>query len=389
MNSKEIDNLDLHWYTRSVPHRETQARAEHIRILLRHSIYVLLGNIAASLTLAVGLWSTAQHDLMIAWILATIVLNVTRWVVGRRFPTGFINDAEMHRWERRFIFSVAISGILWGTAGSLFYIPDNPEYSLFLALLIIGMCAAAPASLSYHRTAYQVFLLPAITPITLHLISDSHLTVNAMGLVIPFYFTLLYLLSREIYQTAHESIVGRINSQYQAMFDHLTGIENRRAFEETLDREWYRAMRDMQMLSLVIADIDNFKLCNDTYGHAVGDQVLKAIAALLEQRIRRGNDLVARIGGEEFAIILPDTDLDGAVTLVESIRADIEKLASAHNHEIPRVTMSFGAASIMPDESLDMGLLFRSADAAVYRAKQKGKDRVETMDAYRADNKAK
>ena len=131
--------------------------------------------------------------------------------------------------------SVAISGVLWGAAGGLFYVADQPEQGLFLALLIVGMCAAATASLSYHRIAYPVFLLPAITPIMLHLISDEKLTANAVGFVIPFYFTLLYLLSQEIYRAAHESILGRINSQYQAMFDHLTGVANRRGFEEALE----------------------------------------------------------------------------------------------------------------------------------------------------------
>jgi diguanylate cyclase (GGDEF)-like protein len=310
-----------------------------------------------------------------------IVFNAARWIAGRRFPTGFISEAETRRWERRFVASVAISGVLWGAAGSLFYVPDQPEHGLFLALLIIGMCAAATASLSYHRFAYLVFLLPAITPITLHLMSDDKLTANVIGFVIPFYFTLLYLLSREIYHTAHELILGRINSQYQAMFDHLTGVANRRAFEEAIDREWYRAMRDKRVLSLVMADIDNFKLCNDTHGHAAGDRVLKAVAALLETRIRRGADLVARIGGEEFAIVMPDTDLNGAVALAESIRVGVRELGSTHKDAIPEVTMSVGISSLIPDSSLDTRLLFNSADAALYQAKRKGKDRVETMDA--------
>jgi len=381
LDDSEISGLDSLWNVRSESQREERARTEHLRVLLRHSIFVFLGNLVGSVTLAVGLWATARQKLLITWMLVMIVFNVARWLAGRRFPTGFIGEAETRRWEKRFVASVAISGVLWGAAGGLFYVPDQPEHGLFLALLIVGMCAAATASLSYHRIAYPVFLLPAITPIMLHLISDEKLTANAVGFVIPFYFTLLYLLSREIYRTAHESILGRINSQYQAMFDHLTGVANRRGFEQAMDREWYRAMRDKHVLSLVIADIDNFKLCNDTHGHEAGDRVLKSVAALLERHIRRGADLVARIGGEEFAIILPDTDLTGALALAESIRVDVRKLANSYHREIPEVTMSFGVSSLVPDSSLDAGLLFSRADAAVYKAKRKGKDRVETMDA--------
>jgi len=381
LDDSEISGLDSLWNVRSESQREERARTEHLRVLSRHSIFVFLGNLVGSVTLAVGLWATARQKLLITWMLVMIVFNVARWLAGRRFPTGFIGEAETRRWENRFVASVAISGVLWGAAGGLFYVPDQPEHGLFLALLIVGMCAAATASLSYHRIAYPVFLLPAIIPIMLHLISDEKLTANAVGFVIPFYFTLLYLLSREIYRTAHESILGRINSQYQAMFDHLTGVANRRGFEQAMDREWYRAMRDKHVLSLVIADIDNFKLCNDTHGHEAGDRVLKSVAALLERHIRRGADLVARIGGEEFAIILPDTDLTGALALAESIRVDVRKLANSYHREIPQVTMSFGVSSLVPDSSLDAGLLFSRADAAVYKAKRKGKDRVETLDA--------
>jgi len=381
VDDSETSGLDSLWNVRSESQREERARTEHLRVLSRHSIFVFLGNLVGSVTLAVGLWATARQKLLITWMLVMIVFNVARWLAGRRFPTGFIGEAETRRWENRFVASVAISGVLWGAAGGLFYVPDQPEHGLFLALLIVGMCAAATASLSYHRIAYPVFLLPAIIPIMLHLISDEKLTANAIGFVIPFYFTLLYLLSREIYRTAHESILGRINSQYQAMFDHLTGVANRRGFEQAMDREWYRAMRDKHVLSLVIADIDNFKLCNDTHGHEAGDRVLKSVAALLERHIRRGADLVARIGGEEFAIILPDTDLTGALALAESISVDVRKLANSYHREIPQVTMSFGVSSLVPDSSLDAGLLFSRADAAVYKAKRKGKDRVETLDA--------
>ena len=90
---------------------------------------------------------------------------------------------------------------------------------------------------------------------------------------------------------------------------------------------------------------------------------------------------MACIGGEEFAIILPDTDLTSALALAESISVDVRKLANSYHREIPQVTMSFGVSSLVPDSSLDAGLLFSRADAAVYKAKRKGKDRVETLDA--------
>ncbi len=338
-----------------------------------------MGNIAGGITLAVGLWATAPQDQLITWLVVMILFNFARWIAGRRFPKELITDVETRQWERRFLISVVFSGALWGSAGSLFYVQDPPEQGLFLALLIIGMSAAATASLSYHRIAYPAFILPAITPIALCLMSDEKVTAKAIGYVLPFYFTLLYLLSREVYKTTHESILARIDSQYQAMLDHLTGVANRRAFEEAMHREWFRAMRNERALSLIIADIDNFKHCNDRHGHAVGDQVLKAVSEVLESRIQRGADLVARIGGEEFSIVLPETDLDDAIALAESIRVDVDMLSSSYPNAIPKVTISLGVASLLPDNSTNEESLFELADSALYRAKTKGKNRVESM----------
>ncbi|MGB5729109.1 MAG: hypothetical protein WBM52_18050, partial [Thiogranum sp.] len=156
MNDSETSDLDSLWIVRSESQREVRARSEHLRVSLRHSIFVFLGNLAGSVTLIVGLWGTAQRSLLIIWMLVIIVFNVARQLVWRRFPTGFIGEAETHRWEMRFMASVAISGVLWGVAGGLFYVADQPEQGLFLGLLIVGMCAAATASLSYHRIAYPV-----------------------------------------------------------------------------------------------------------------------------------------------------------------------------------------------------------------------------------------
>lgn len=378
MTDSDSTTLSSLLHARSETQREIHARAEHLRILSRHSIFVFLGNLAGSLTLGIGLSGTAESRMLYTWVAVMILFNLARWVIGRRFPKTTVSEAETIRWEKGFVVSVAISGSLWGSAGIMFYLPDSPEHGLFLALVIIGMCAATTASLSFHRIAYPVFLIPAITPITLNLMSDSSLAANTIGYILPFYFVLMFLLSREIYQTAHQSILGRINSQHLAMFDYLTGVANRRTFEETLNREWYRAMRDKQTLSLIITDIDDFKRCNDRYGHAIGDQVLQAAAKFFERRTRRGTDLVARIGGEEFAIILPDTDLEGAAMLAENIRKGMRDLPDRYYTEIPQFTLSLGVSGLVPSESQDVSLLFRSADKAVYLAKEKGKNRVET-----------
>ncbi len=172
--------------------------------------------------------------------------------------------------------------------------------------------------------------------------------------------------------------------------DGLTGIANRRRFDETLQREWRRASRSGQPMSLLVADVDCFKQFNDGYGHQVGDECLKAVAYTLEKKLRRPVDLIARYGGEEFAAILPETGPDGALAVAESMRAGVEALAIPHRFSLaaPQVTVSVGVASLIPARGDEQGFpaLLRLADEALYTAKHRGRNRVENG-AGRLDGK--
>lgn len=163
-----------------------------------------------------------------------------------------------------------------------------------------------------------------------------------------------------------------------ASIDALTEIGNRRRFEDVIDREWRRAARQQHWLSLAMLDVDVFKLFNDKYGHAAGDECLRRVAGALETTVRRGEDFVARYGGEEFAIVLPGTDLDGAQQLGEILRAAVESLAIPHidNADRGRVTASVGVASLIPTPKGSPVRLVEAADRELYRAKELGRNRV-------------
>lgn len=376
VETKGTEDLDTAWPIQAGQTAEACARTEHLQLVVAYSIYVLLGNLAASGTLLIGAWERISHPWLLAWFATMLVFNVLRWVVGRRFPDGPLTDAELRRWEQRFIISVIFSGLLWGFAGGFFFMPGDSGHNFFLALLIIGMAAAAATSLSYHRTAYPAFFLPAVTPIAVFLMLEDGMAENATGWITPFYFLLMYLLSRHIYQAAHASILARIEHQHLAYYDHLTGLANRRAFEEILENEWLRGLRTPHPLSLIIADIDDFKHYNDIYGHAIGDEVLQAMSRMIEDRVRRGADLVARIGGEEFAVILPETDLAGAKALAEQIHQQCHALESVPERIARTPTLSVGVSACVPQQTDDVKNLFQRADKALYEAKKRGKDQV-------------
>lgn len=166
-----------------------------------------------------------------------------------------------------------------------------------------------------------------------------------------------------------------------AQTDGLTGIANRRTFDESLAREWASACRAGQPLSLLFLDADRFKRYNDRYGHQEGDQLLKMLASKVRDNARRPRDLAARYGGEEFVALLPDTSSKRALEIAERIRRAVIGLRAEHlDNEGGIVTVSIGVATVMPRPDDDMATLVEAADAAVYRAKEAGRNRVASAD---------
>ena len=163
-----------------------------------------------------------------------------------------------------------------------------------------------------------------------------------------------------------------------SVLDGLTGIANRRNFDEELARIWRRAQREAAPVSLVLMDIDHFKTCNDHYGHLAGDDCLRRVAQALQHTVRRPFDLVARYGGEEFVVVLPETDVPGAERLAEEMRKAVELLDIAHAASTvsPRVTISSGVAAISPEAGAQPDGLIAAADVCLYEAKKAGRNRV-------------
>jgi diguanylate cyclase (GGDEF)-like protein len=161
--------------------------------------------------------------------------------------------------------------------------------------------------------------------------------------------------------------------------DPLTGLANRRSLDEALEREWLLGARRGTPVAAIMADIDHFKAYNDSLGHPRGDECLRRISEILSGGARRPGDLVTRYGGEEFAILLPETSLEAAATVAEMLRRQIEEEALPHGASptAPIVTISMGAASLVPTADGSASSLIKAADVALYRAKALGRNRVE------------
>ena len=181
------------------------------------------------------------------------------------------------------------------------------------------------------------------------------------------------LLSRELVRRAKaEAELERLAST-----DLLTTLANRRHFQDALEREWARAVRSGLDLAVLMIDADFFKLYNDTFGHLAGDELLKLVAGCIRDSVHRPADLPCRVGGEEFAVLLPETDEAGALAVAELIRSAVEALLAPHPlSPLGSVSVSIGAVSLRPRRNQASEEMVAAADAALYRAKDEGRNRV-------------
>jgi diguanylate cyclase (GGDEF)-like protein len=175
----------------------------------------------------------------------------------------------------------------------------------------------------------------------------------------------------------HIKIVDQMRTiERIGLMDPLTKIANRRGFENRLNAEWKRVFRDQEPISIMIMDIDKFKNYNDTYGHQQGDAALKAFAATAAGSLLRSIDFIARWGGEEFVILLPGTDKEGAAEVAERVRKDIEAVTiPTEDDNITRITVSIGVNCIIPSERDNIKDFIEKADQALYTAKESGRNR--------------
>ena len=200
-------------------------------------------------------------------------------------------------------------------------------------------------------------------------------------------FTLLCLLGSVVWASVLRSRVAsqtlqlrQTNEELQLLStkDGLTGAANRRKFDEAFALEIARCSRSQSCLSLILVDIDHFKMLNDTYGHQRGDECLVQVVQALQARRLRETDVIARYGGEEFAILLPDTDRAGAIQVAEQIRQAVMELGIPHEGSCfgQVLTVSLGVATVWPTFEMPAASLIERADRALYRSKSMGRNRV-------------
>lgn len=290
----------------------------------------------------------------------------------------------IHEKANRAIFfvSVVLTAMIWGVFFVRFMTLDHEHTArLVMAICTAGLSAGGVVAFVPNLGLSVIFNLSMLVPaIAVMIVRQINLPLALSILLFSIYLVMVALrANREYWQALeNERLLLEKTEELNTLsrIDDLTGLYNRRHFDERLDREWKKAKRVQRPPTLLLCDIDHFKQVNDQYGHQAGDEFLKLTASLLRTVFKRNTDLVARYGGEEFIVLMTDIDPDTAYALAEGMRRRMAEILMPYKGHNISATMSIGIASGTPAHTTQENLISR-ADRALYRAKQKGRNRTE------------
>ncbi|MEB0045585.1 MULTISPECIES: diguanylate cyclase [unclassified Pseudomonas] len=355
-----------------------QVRADRLHQLFRQSAFAVLGSLLGALMLCWLCWDRFDHSVIEGWLAVLGASTLLRaWMFIRYFRSPE-SERTPQRWEGQYWRTLVLSAGIWG-GGALAVMPANDLLSQALVMLFtVGMSVSAVSCYSAYRYMTLVSIALVLLPCTLWLVFQSSSMQVGMALAVLVFASFVVSATRNLsdaleaaFRLTREIERAHSISTRAAQTDELTGLNNRRAFFEHAQQLYSDCKRNGLPLCAVMLDMDHFKRINDTYGHQVGDQVLRQTGRVISQSFR-ATDVYGRLGGEEFAVLLPDTSIEVALNIAEQLMRSIAGLMTEPGHGI---TASLGLA-FMEIGDKDLHSLMNNADKALYRAKAGGRNQV-------------
>jgi len=365
-------------------------RQEQILYLYAKTGLSFWGNSMIAIILALVLslqMNEEQIPHLFIWFGLIIATSIYRLILITNFHhEPIISKKRIDYWARRYVTISTIINIVWGSIGILFF-PEQMLYQGFLFLSLLSVLLSSVPLLALSRAIYYLQIGVVLFPLGLYMLwmDDKEHYIMVLALFIA--SISLFAASHYIYDLLFELQTTQAELLQQANTDQLTRIPNRRQYEQAFKTEWRRCTREDLPISMLLIDVDYFKKYNDRFGHAKGDDCLIQVASRLGSISRRPGDVAARHGGEEFAVLLPNTSLENALMLAERFRVSIQRLGIKHPDSKYKVlTVSIGVSSCHPmqhDQSntdvVFPAMLMNSADNAMYLAKRQGRNRTATQ----------
>ncbi|ROM54240.1 GGDEF domain-containing protein [Pseudomonas rhodesiae] len=357
---------------------EQHVRTDRLHQLFRQSFAAIFGSYLAAAMLCWLCWDRLDQRIMLVWLVTlgvSSLLRIKMFMEWFRCPNS---ERTPERWERRYWITLVLSAGIWG-AGAFALIPTDDRLSQVLVMLFtVGMSVSAVSCYSAYRAMTVTSISLVLMPCTLWLLWQPSSMQVGVAIAVLVFSTFVFSATRKLSEALEKAF--RLTRQMErahtistraAQTDELTGLMNRRAFFERAQVLYAQCRHNQQPLCALMLDMDHFKQINDTYGHQAGDQVLRQIGGVISASFRQA-DVYGRLGGEEFAVLLPNTSLDTARAIAEQLIMAISGLAA---EPVKGLSASLGLASTH-DHDQDLHGLMNKADKALYRAKAQGRNQV-------------
>jgi diguanylate cyclase (GGDEF)-like protein len=370
-----------------------QLQPDSYRNLLENSIQAIPFNIIIGGVFTIDLlFKSIPKYLILIWYAVITTLSLIRF-----FYTKYALKKQVYMQDRKgylvgFLALTFLMGCTWGACYLLFLPYTAQVHEVVIILIFGGMAAGAATSLSSYLLAYYLFMMPMFLPVIVYNYSFFQLDRIMLATMCLLFVLMVITIARmnnrlleKILQLNNQkdNLINELSVSNQkleetnqeirvmSITDSLTGLYNRRYFDNTLVQALGRSKRNQYALSLILIDVDNFKFINDTYGHPYGDDYLAFVSGVLKRSMRRATDVVFRLGGDEFAAILENSVIDDVNTLCETIRA---LFYEENKHE--NVTLSIGILCVEPENSDELKNIISAVDRMLYIAKEKGKNQT-------------
>lgn len=359
-------------------------------LLFEGSLRAIPFNIILATLLALDLVYNDMPALIIgAWFFGIIFISLVRSFFCWKIIKRGVEKNSIQATLLKFFFLTFVTGSIWGACYfiTLPYLNDLHEF--IIILVFGGMCAGAIASLSIYLPAYYAYVFPMLFPVIVYnyALLDVDRTILATMFLI---FIAMLIISAKInnrllnenFRLFNEKELLINELKVMSITDSLSGLYNRRYFDNIFPQEFNRARRNQYFLSLLSIDVDNFKLINDNLGHPFGDKVLISIADLLKKIFRRSNDILFRLGGDEFAIIIANQPIKDTISICQAIKNPFKTGILNQNCDsneqllMSHVTLSIGIVYIHFESSASVEHAITVADKALYQAKKNGKNQI-------------
>jgi diguanylate cyclase (GGDEF)-like protein len=355
-----------------------RVRADRLYLLYHQSFPAVYVSVVVALLMVVALWGQVRDVLLVGWLVTICISAFIRYalfrIYRRRKPTGL----QVLDWELPYAITLFVPSLVWGLGALWIMAESTLLYHVVVFVFLLGMGGGAVSLYSPRRYMAVGAMACVLLPATVWLLVHEQTVEISLGLASLLFMAVLMRTSTVLstaqggnFRLAHRLAAAKQRAERMAQTDVLTGLDNRRAFFERGQTLANYCERNRLPLCVVMIDADHFKQINDRYGHAVGDVVLRHLAAQLRLSLRK-SDVCGRMGGEEFALLLPGTPLVEATALAERFCKSYAATPMLGDGLEIANTVSIGVAS----DGYDIDHLLHCADVALYQAKSAGRNRV-------------